>query len=204
MRAVEIEGFTKVGELEFLSGTAAAMPAGARVVEIGSWKGRSTVAIAEGLLGVPNAHLWCVDTFAGDPVWPDFDAVKQSSVLDEFRKNTASYPFVEAVIAPSSAAAASFADGSLDWVFIDALHDFRNVARDIRTWAPKVKPGGLLSGHDYGRAGVTAAVRLLFDEFSVESSIWTTRSRPKLRVGRAARSAARRALNPAAALLRRS
>jgi hypothetical protein len=40
-------------------------------------------------------------------------------------------------------------DGSLDFVFIDADHSYQGCLADIKAWAPKVKPGGLISGHDY-------------------------------------------------------
>ena len=48
-RAVEVEGWMLPSELGFLYQTALAMPQNARVVELGSWKGRSTVALCEGL-----------------------------------------------------------------------------------------------------------------------------------------------------------
>lgn len=49
----------------------------------------------------------------------------------------------------SEGAAKLIEDGSLDFVFIDAQHDFNSVMQDIEIWRPKLKPGGLLSGHDY-------------------------------------------------------
>lgn len=42
-----------------------------------------------------------------------------------------------------------FPDGSLDFVYIDADHSFEGVSRDILLWQPKIKPGGILAGHDY-------------------------------------------------------
>lgn len=42
-----------------------------------------------------------------------------------------------------------FTDNSLDFVYIDAAHDFHNVDRDIRQWWTKLKPGGLFGGHDF-------------------------------------------------------
>lgn len=42
-----------------------------------------------------------------------------------------------------------FKDNSLDFVYIDANHDFYNVTLDIYNWSRKVKPGGIISGHDY-------------------------------------------------------
>ena len=44
-----------------------------------------------------------------------------------------------------------FEDNSLDFVYIDAAHDFKNIAMDIYEWSKKVKPGGIVYGHDYNR-----------------------------------------------------
>ena len=55
-------------------------------------------------------------------------------------------------------------DNSLDFVFIDANHEHDPVLADIRGWAPKVRAGGIVSGHDYyvfsytGSRGVVDAV----------------------------------------------
>ena len=49
----------------------------------------------------------------------------------------------------SVAAAEQIKDGSLDFVYIDADHSYGSCKRDLEAWYPKVKPGGVLSGHDY-------------------------------------------------------
>ena len=65
-------------------------------------------------------------------------------------------------IKEKSANAVKFiADNSLDFVYIDANHAYESVAEDIFLYYPKVKKGGLLSGHDYDFEGVKKAV----DEF---------------------------------------
>lgn len=56
---------------------------------------------------------------------------------------------VQLLISDSVAAADFFADGSLAWVHIDARHEYESVVADIQAWAPKVTPGGWLSGDDY-------------------------------------------------------
>jgi hypothetical protein len=65
-------------------------------------------------------------------------------------------------------AAERIPDGSLDFVYIDARHDYESVLEDLDAWFSKVKPGGIIAGHDYadgdfpqGRFGVKSAV----DEF---------------------------------------
>ena len=49
----------------------------------------------------------------------------------------------------SLASAHDIEDGSLDFVFLDADHTYEAVKADIAAWVHKVKPGGLLCGHDY-------------------------------------------------------
>lgn len=56
---------------------------------------------------------------------------------------------IQLIIADSLAASRMFADASVDWVHLDARHDYASVQADIRAWLPKVRVGGWLSGDDY-------------------------------------------------------
>ncbi|CAE8722845.1 unnamed protein product [Polarella glacialis] len=56
----------------------------------------------------------------------------------------------ELLVLPSVEAASRLPDASVDGVFIDGDHSYAQVVRDIAAWEPKVKPGGFLSGHDFG------------------------------------------------------
>lgn len=49
-------------------------------------------------------------------------------------------------------------DGFLDFIFIDADHEYQSVKNDIIAWTPKLKPGGMISGHDTHFEGVFKAV----------------------------------------------
>ena len=51
----------------------------------------------------------------------------------------------------SMEAALDFDSDSLDFVYIDGNHEFMHVASDIAVWSDKVRPGGIVSGHDYAR-----------------------------------------------------
>jgi predicted O-methyltransferase YrrM len=53
------------------------------------------------------------------------------------------------IIKPSLEAFDDFDDESLDFVYIDANHDFPNFINDLHEWLKKVKTGGIMSGHDY-------------------------------------------------------
>jgi hypothetical protein len=69
----------------------------------------------------------------------------------------------------SAEAAERLPAGCLDFVYIDARHDERSVRQDLELWLPKVRPGGIIAGHDYvdgelpeGRFGVKTAVDAFF------------------------------------------
>jgi hypothetical protein len=73
---------------------------------------------------------------------------------------------------PSAEIGMQFDDAYFDWVYIDGNHLYEYVKRDLEVFATKLKPGGLLTGDDYGVRGwwdngVTRAV----DEF-VAGSTW--------------------------------
>jgi predicted O-methyltransferase YrrM len=61
-------------------------------------------------------------------------------------------------------ASKKFKNESLDFIFIDACHDYECVIEDLNAWYPKLKKGGIIAGHDYydGHAGVEKAVNEFF------------------------------------------
>ena len=73
-------------------------------------------------------------------------------------------------------AAAKFADESLDYIYIDARHDYKGVAEDLAAWYPKLRKGGLCAGHDFvpdgdhkeGAFGVQRAVKEFLDKIGKE------------------------------------
>lgn len=62
-------------------------------------------------------------------------------------------------------AAKTFPDSSLDFVYIDACHQYESVLEDITIWSRKVKEGGILSGHDYCTQYWPGVIRAV-DEFA--------------------------------------
>lgn len=167
------------GELAFLQAIAVSLPPGAQAVEVGSWKGRSTVAICEALEG-REVTLWSVDTFEGDPdIWQEMPHVERDAVIEEFRNNTVGFTFLHSIVADSAEASRQFDVSSLDWVFIDGYHAYDQVVRDISAWQPKLKPDGLLSGHDYDHLPLRQAVQRFFGDVCSWETIWYTREQPR-------------------------
>jgi len=148
-------------------------PDNAHFVEVGSWKGRSASYMAVEILNSGKCIKFdCVDTWNGseehlDPSSPFY----QQEIVDDnnwlyrtFLNNTKSVNnIINPVRSTSLEASAFYRDRSLDFVFIDAAHDYENVIADLEHWYPKVKKGGFIGGHDYpGFSGVVQAVNEFF------------------------------------------
>lgn len=63
------------------------------------------------------------------------------------------------IISDSVTASRLLGDATLDWVHLDARHDYASLKTDIQAWLPKVKPGGWLSGDDYDEVKWPEVVR---------------------------------------------
>jgi len=94
--------------------------------------------------------------FAVDP-WMGYSGAGRSEKSQEMQeinlrhaaKRLSPYKNCRLVRKTSIQALNDFADNSLDFVYIDGDHRFKAVAEDISEWYKKVKPGGIISGHDY-------------------------------------------------------
>jgi len=131
------------------------IPSDGTFIEVGSWKGKSIIYLAQRCQDIgKSCTLYAVDTFQGDA------ETGKADVYQEFKKNlkSAIVAFdVETVVMPSIEAAEKF-KGEHDIIFLDAAHDEASVTADIAAWLPKVKPGGILAGHDADAPGVIAAL----------------------------------------------
>ena len=120
-------------------------------VEVGSFQGVSSEMFA-----LCVGHLTCVDPFAiGDPEI-DKHLSDAEIVFDEMSKD---YNNITKLKLTSIEAAKLFPDNSLDFVYIDGMHDYQNCRADIEVWYPKIKEGGIVAGHDHNYPDVASAVR---------------------------------------------
>lgn len=90
----------------------------------------------------------------------------------------------------SEVAVNEFIDDSLDFVFIDANHGLEYAFFDIVAWTRKIKPGGVVSGHDYVRLkikdetdserrfGVVGAVQLYCQYYKRDYTVWRGERHP--------------------------
>ncbi len=136
-------------------------PDGSWFVEVGCYLGRSICSLGEVVRSSHRAtRIIGVDTGLGsgpegradiDAHGPavahgggTFAGLLHRNIVDCGLAGT-----VQLLISDSVTAAEVFTDSSLAWVHIDARHDYASVRADISAWAPKVQPGGWLSGDDY-------------------------------------------------------
>jgi len=100
----------------------------------------------------PNLHLRCVDPWITDG-FPEGNPYRlKQDYFDECYTETVERlkPYNTTIIKKTSMEALDdFEDNSLDFVYIDANHDFLNVIQDVHGWYKKVKVGGIISGHDF-------------------------------------------------------
>lgn len=138
-------------------------PENAILVEIGVWKGRSAVYMAELIKETgKKVQFYALDNFAGSSEHVEHLKTLEKTLLEIFMQNLAdsgTTEHVKVIIGDSVGAAVNFEDDSIYMAYIDASHEYGFVKKDIEAWWPKIKSGGILGGHDYGSwPGVTQAV----------------------------------------------
>lgn len=153
-------------------------PNNSTFVEVGSWMGRSTCYMGEEIKKSPKTiKFYAVDTWEGSEEPHHKETIQKLqnenlTLFDAFKFHLKGCDVEDYVIplqTTSLKAAEQFEDNSLDFVHIDASHDYENVLADIKAWYPKVKPGGFITGDDYVPCwgGVIKAVKEYFTDKSV-------------------------------------
>ena len=183
----DIEGFF---DYQYLYAPVAdGVPEGATVVEIGSWFGQSMAFLAQRLKARGwEGRLFAVDSFAGEINQPAHEAIVAAhggsirAKFDENMRECGVDDMVRVIQGDSAASALMFEDGSCDFVFLDAAHEYDAVLRDLLAWIPKIKPGGIMAGHDYPHGGVHQAVLECFGSsgYEVFNACWIKRFPPEI------------------------
>lgn len=153
--AAAIEGWLSDAQGCALFQAAAATRGNGLIVEIGSWKGRSTAWLAAGAR-LAGARVYAIDPHTGSREDPDADT------LAEFRANLA-YAGVSDVVETlvmTSTEAARALPGPVELLFIDGDHSYEAVRRDVELWLPRLIEGAVVMFHDVGTAGYSGPRRV--------------------------------------------
>ena len=177
----EIEGWMSPRDLEYLHNLVLKAPADALIVELGTWKGRSTAALYTAIHG--NQTVVTVDTWLGQPNlrFQEHREVLEKDLFLEFLENMERFGFCPSwytrgkmglcyLRMDSVDAASLFEDSSVHILFVDCDH--RRVGLDIDAWGCKVKTDGIFCGHDYNWLGVKEQVIGRFPISQVMDDLW--------------------------------
>jgi hypothetical protein len=147
---------------------------GAVFVEVGSWLGQSAVGMGQAIKAMQkDIRFYTVDHGFGSPtdtlLMQYLTQIGGCSTgylcvnLDKAQVRDTVVPLAT----DSTLAAKLFPDNSVDFVYIDAEHSREALLRDLRLWWPKVKPGGIIGGHDYhGFPEIAAGVHWFFQQLN--------------------------------------
>lgn len=153
-------------------------------VEVGSWKGRSACFMAVEILNSNKNILFdCVDTWKGSEEHYDVNntVYEPGLLIDEdylykiFLKNIEPVRhIINPIRSTSTEASTLYEDNSLDFILIDAAHDYENVLLDLQHWYPKLRTGGIIAGDDLPWEGVKQAVDEFFarDYITQDNIVW--------------------------------
>jgi predicted O-methyltransferase YrrM len=157
--ARDVEGWLTEAQARRLFAAAAGVAPGGRVVEIGSFRGRSAIVLAGA-----EVEVVCVDPHAGSDRGPReiaADADRGAADHEAFHANLARAGVAGRVrqVRAFSDVALEQVPGPVDVLFVDGAHRFGPARADLVRWGDRVRPGGRMLVHDaWSSVGVTLAL----------------------------------------------
>lgn len=142
---------------------------GSHFVEVGVWKGMSACFMAVEIINSgKDIKFDCVDTWEYVETSKEIKEEQFKDLFEIFKKNIEPIQDRIGIVRSLSWEGSKYyKDESLDFVFIDAGHDHESVTKDLISWFPKIKNGGIISGHDYHYdCGVFTAVNEFFKDMN--------------------------------------
>ena len=137
--------------------------------EVGVFRGEYSEEI---LTKIPSLEkLYLVDPWEHQENYVDvanYDDEGQECHLNDTKSRVAPWGSkVEILRGYSTDMCHTIEDNSLDWCYIDARHDYKGCKEDIEAFWPKVRDGGVLSGHDYHTAQEIQAINSSWGDWSI-------------------------------------
>lgn len=142
----KVEGYLTDKEGELLYNLAKNCTGKGVIVEIGSWKGKSTIWLGKGSKRGNKVKIYSIDPHTGSSK----EESKKVWTFEEFKKNIKDAE-VDDIVTPlvkTSVEAAKDFKESVELIFIDGAHEYELVKLDFELWFPKVINGGIMAFHD--------------------------------------------------------
>ena len=155
-RAGDVDGWLSEAQGRALFDAAARATGAGAIVEIGSWKGRSTTWLASGAR-LAGQRVYAIDPHRGSREDPTADTL--NAFLDNLARSGLAGA-VEPMVMSSEEAAASITR-PVELLFIDGDHSYEGVRRDAELWLPRVMEGGTVMFHDVATAAYSGPRRVV-------------------------------------------
>lgn len=143
-------GWLYKGEYELLiKASELAKNTNSHFVEVGSWRGKSTVLIANSLFG-SNLNLYCIDNWQGGTDTDCLRLAKSFDMKTEFDNNTKLFgKNIRTIIGLSTEQnVIDLLPKQIGFIFFDGAHDYETVKQEIDIYLPMLVEGGVLCFHD--------------------------------------------------------
>jgi predicted O-methyltransferase YrrM len=156
-----VEGWLNEAQVRRLWAAAARVRPPGRIVEVGSFRGRSTIVLASA--SVEGVEVIAIDPHAGSDRGPQEIAAEAEQGRQDFaafHANLRRVGIEDRVrhLRVLSLDALRATGGNIDLLFLDGVHRYRPAREDIMQWGSRVKPGGTMLVHDsFNAIGVTLA-----------------------------------------------
>lgn len=114
-----------------------------QIADIGCYTGMATILFSF-IASHTEGHVFAIDHFKGSEKSNLEFAGKYFNLKKIYEENISQFAFinnVKTIDMPSLEAVNLFSDNSLDVIFIDADHRYKNIKADIEAWLPKLKKG---------------------------------------------------------------
>ena len=158
-----IRGWFSTDEAAVLSGFAAETPPNEDVVEVGSFAGRSTCALALGAKSGSQPAVHSVDPHSG------LQGIFEGSTLELLKESLRSKGFEAAVtthVTTSVDIAAKWTEKKVGQLFIDGNHSYAAVRKDFEAWIPHLAEQGFLAFHDSNQPGPARLLREIIEDYA--------------------------------------
>ncbi len=143
-----VEGWLHPAEIRTLFKLAKACTGRGAIIEVGSWKGKSTICLASGSRAGRGTKIHAIDPHTGSP--EHGQTIGEVWTFTEFQNNI-KRAGVEDMVLPhveESVSTAEKFNDPVELAFIDGLHEYEGVKADFDAWFPKVVDGGFMAFHD--------------------------------------------------------
>ena len=154
----EIDGWLSDSEGELLYKLAKSVPGGQTIVEISSWKGKSTVWLAKGTEAGWGNKVHSIDPHSGSKAHISEGETNTYPAFINNLTKAGVQDIVVPLVKTSAEAVKRWREG-IGLLWIDAMHDYDDVKRDFLSWEPYLLPGARVALHDCGQAGPAQVVK---------------------------------------------